>query len=365
MTKLVRLVCLTVLGLSLVTPAQAQDLRKATQDLATKVKELIKESKVRIGRFTPTGQDGANAGDGIGAELAVALGASVDPKASLEVKGDYGFFQDEANPALRVVRIDAKVVNLDTGKALSNLTLEAVVRNNPDIARLLNYTGPLDPKGDQESRNKELQRRNGKKTVFIDGSLVSSSQDSPYAVELRVKPLKDHDKHTAQPRAAKDIDGQAFVAIDQGELYEVRIVNRARHEVAVTLHIDGLDVFTFSEERDPQSGRPRFSHFIVPPAQDDKPGSGVIVGWQKTIVADRKDKFLAFLVTENGKGAASKFPTLTQGKVGVLTLSFSRSYPKGSRAGETGFGPEIDRPVKAVERDIDPAHDFVTIRYQR
>lgn len=58
-------------------------------------------------------------------------------------------------------------------------------------------------------------------------------------------------------------------------------------------------------------------------------------------------------------------PTLTQGKVGVLTLSFARSYPKGSRGGETGFGPEIDRPVKAVARDIDPAHDFVTIRYQR
>ena len=42
-------------------------------------------------------------------------------------------------------------------------------------------------------------------------------------------------------------NGLPFVRIDKGELYEVRVVNNSPEEVAVTLAIDGIDQFTFSD----------------------------------------------------------------------------------------------------------------------
>src|SRR5205085_2729693 len=138
-----------------------------------------------------------------------------------------------------------------------------------------------------------------KPTVFIDGTRIKSSKDSLYAIELLVKPYKEYEKQAAQPRAAQEKDGQAFAPIDRGEIYELRIFNYAPVEAAVTATIDGLDLFTFSDDRkdDKKDGPPKFSHFFVDPATDGKPGEVTIVGWHKTVDPKRKDNFLSFLVT--------------------------------------------------------------------
>ena len=169
-----------------------------------------------------------------------------------------------------------------------------------------------------------------------------------------------------------------------GEVYEVRVVNFSSHEIAVSLAIDGIDHFTFSEDRTavlddrgkPVAGpdskpvqRPKFSHWIVGPAKAGKPGEVLILGWHKTADPKRKDNVMSFLVTEYGKGAASKFPTQAQGKVGLITVGISRSFKDGElrprSANETGFGPDRELKQEVVKRFIDAPHEFVTVRYNR
>lgn len=366
------LVLLTSTGRT--APERRQDLPAALDDLARGVKAVVEKAEqksVRIGRFAPSGLDEANAGDGISAGLAHALGNFVDPRSSLEVAGVYGFINDEKVAGARVIKIRAKIVNTQTLEELKAfLPLDAVIRANGDIARFLGVTGRVPPENSYEKRNKEIQKHRQEPSVHVHGeanTLISSAKDSPYAVEIRVKPLKDHDKHQAAARGASVENGQAFVSIDRGELYEVRLINSSDHETAITLSVDGIDVFTFSENRR-ADGRPKFTHFIVPPAKDGKPGESIIRGWHRTVDKERTDNFLSFLVTEYGKGAASKFPTHSQGKVGVIHVSFALAFPEGEARGagsETGFGPPVQVKQEVVKRVIDPPLDFVSVRYAR
>ena len=50
------------------------------------------------------------------------------------------------------------------------------------------------------------------------------------------------------------------------------MTNRTAEEVAIRVFIDGLDLFHFSNDRDPRDPtRPLFSHLIVPPAKAGQP----------------------------------------------------------------------------------------------
>ena len=85
--------------------------------------------------------------------------------------------------------------------------------------------------------------------------------------------------------------------VKRDELYEIRLHNRSRLEAAVTLHIDGLDVFSFSTARDPRTGGPRFTLLVIPARS-----SIVVKGWFRTNLTS-----LGFLVTEYGKSARASF----------------------------------------------------------
>ena len=66
-----------------------------------------------------------------------------------------------------------------------------------------------------------------------------------------------------------------------------------------------------------------------------------------------------------GEGIATR-----AGRIGVIHVQFSEAReldpnnPKGRNAGnETDIGPPRKVAVKPVSYDIEPPHDFVTIRY--
>src|SRR5262249_51926878 len=141
--------------------------------------------------------------------------------------------------------------------------------------------------------------------------------------------------------------------------------NNSPEEVAARVFIDGLDVFHFSDDRDPfDRTRPRFSHFIVPPRSSE-----TIPGWHKSVSG--KKNFLAFLVTAYGEGASSQAGIPASGPVGVIQVQFSRCYPRqaGGRSrspsNETGFGPPRAIKQEAVAREIEPPTDCVSVRYTR
>lgn len=395
-------------------PSEREGLKELAAALAKStraVAEKNKQSAVRVGFFTPSGLDHANAGGAFMAELAAALGAFVNPNAAFELKGEFLLVPDPLHPALKVIRVKARLTDTTTGDDVTEfkeLVGDLFIRANPDIARLTGavvaFKRDTEYRDPREGRNKDIQDglpdggnrppdgrppAPPKVQAHINGTLVSADPDCQFAVEIRARPL-EHGGRPAEARTPTLMDGLPFVRIDKGELYEVRAVNNSPHEVAVSVAIDGIDQFAFSDDRVrvtdkdgkpvlDEAGKPvtrRLSHFIVAASKGGAPGEVVIPGWHKTAGmpdlpgkpgSGKPGRFLSFLVTDYGSGAASKFPTQALGKVGTITVGFARSFPPGSRGAgaETGFGPPVEVIQEVVKRDIDAPHAFVTVRYAR
>ncbi len=192
---------------------------------------------------------------------------------------------------LQAERLTLNIDDKTTGDTIKPISV--FIRRLRDIAAIEGVTASLDPSDDARDQGKNIRDRLNNPSVFVDGTRVRSKQDSPFTLQLAVKPSVGSDTTPAKPRQAVVDKGQAFVSIDKGELYELLFHNGSPGEVAVSFKIDGIDGFTFSDDRDKKTGQPQFSHFIVPAGQ-----SLVIPGWFKTIDPTRKDNFLRFLVTE-------------------------------------------------------------------
>lgn len=347
------------------------ELRDKMSALAQDILKVTKQQAVTVGQFTPIGLPDVNSGPGLERLLAAALGTLARDDARFEVKGDYALVSSQVRALLKEVRITVRVIDKETAEELKESRVIVALEGNNSIAQLLQITGSLPPEGSKEERNKKIEEQARKPTVFLHGpnqTLVSGSDQSPYAVEVLVKPLKDHASQQAVPRPAVEHKGQALVKIGREELYEVKIFNYAPREVAVALSVDGIDQFHFSKERNSQ-GQSRYTHMILGKGSKEKPAELVIVGWHNTIDPHSKENFLSFLVTEYGKGAIEKAGIPTRGRVGVIHVQFSecRPLPDGAKprgGNETGFGPPREVKQKEVRYEIEPPHDFISVRYQ-
>lgn len=392
MSGLIRTMAATLLALTVVGKGLADDgagVRDVAAALANKVKEVCgglkpPQTVIRVGHFSPTGDLARMGGGGAGFadELAAALGAFASPNAALEVSGNIVFIHDPLKPdETRIEVKNTRLLNSNGDSEADFKTLYGSIRKASDIARLTGVTVSFKPDTEyapdlpSNGRKKDIldalpQRPESggppqppKTTAHLDGTLVRARADSPYAVEIRTAPVTDLKAVTALRPESKD--GLAFVDVPIGQVYEVRVLNESREEIAVSLSIDGIDQFTFTEDRK-SDGRPRYTHWIVDPGTKAIPSEVLILGWHKTASKMRTDSVLSFLVTKYGQGAASKFPQEAQGKIGLITVGISRSFPKGSRSGaETGFGPPREVKQTVVERRIDDPHEFITIRYTR
>jgi hypothetical protein len=212
----------------------------------------------------------------------------------------------------------------------------------------------LAPDKNQRNRHQQLHDALGKPEVHLRESEIRPTKDSPYAIELLVKDGKEY-----RPRKAIDEKGQAFVKIDRDEVYAVRLINDSADEAAVTLAIDGLSMFAFSENRDYE--------FILVPAGK----SAVIAGWHRNNkVSD------AFQVTEYAKSAAAQLLT-PPAKMGTITATFAAAWPlnsrpprdekfaKGDRGDATGRGPEVRQAYEEVERHVGLVRAVISVRYTR
>lgn len=62
------------------------------------------------------------------------------------------------------------------------------------------------------------------------------------------------------------MDGQPFIDLRIGEVFEIAVRNDAPFDASVRFHLDGLNSFAFSEIRHTEGekrGDPRFSRFIL------------------------------------------------------------------------------------------------------
>ncbi len=366
--------------------APSDTLSEVLHSAAEEILKVVKDQAVSVGQITPTGLPDANGGPAIvellKGELERLRPGSVRRAGAFEVKGDFNLAPHpdpaEAGLGQKVVRLIFRVIDTATGEE-NSLRLTRFIRDNTTIARVLGVSGPLplDPANDQHQqrrkRNLIIQEIVKNPKTFIDEknpSRISSTKESPYQVEILAGPLGDGKTRPTEPRTARIDEGLGFVDVKRGEVYEVRIYNRSPDEVAVRLFVDGLDMFHFSDDRDGRDpAQPKFAYLIVPPAKDGNPGVETIAGWHKSIKGT--ENFRAFLVTEYGKGAASKEGIPASGPVGVIQVQFSRCYPglaggrRRSAGNETGFGPPREVGQTEVAREVEPPIDLVSVRYSR
>lgn len=378
-TMLVLTACVLMQSTANADPLQEQGIVQAAQEIAKTALALADEEgglTITVGQFANGTGTQESSEAIIQAELNRALGAkAVKEDGGLTITGDYDVSSPKIGP--RVVEISAKIKRRD-GQLLKNLKEKfiqqiAVVKKFSDQIRLVPHTGIVPPfaqseqyKGEVATLDERTKALNNKPTAAVKNkTLVLPIAGSDYAVEVRTKKKLGGD---ATPLEIIVKDGRASVSpIAKDELYDVRILNFGPNEVAASLHIDGLSEFEFTRDRKPD-GTPSYSHSILAPAGKDGPGEALIEGWHDRFDATTKEHhFLAFLVTEYGKGAISKFPTKSRSTVGVISVTFALSHPKGSgrNGGETGFGPPGKQAGEVVQREIDPPIANVSIRYQR
>ena len=204
-------------------------------------------------------------------------------------------------------------------------------------------------KGKESQRQQELNDRLDKPQVTIVGAETRASSDSPFGIEILVG---------RNGRKPTNAEGQAFVPLSNGEEYIVRLHNRGSLEAAVSLTVDGLTMFAFSEEGN-------FGSQVLVPAN----GSIDIPGWY--INKERSD---AFEITTFSKGAAA-IKGVT-GSVGVITASFSAAWDPASDApadeltaksadSATGKGRPVGKKYETVQRVVGRVRAFVSVRYYR
>lgn len=369
----------------------ATDLDAELVNFAKRTIEFLTEQEqetITIGSITGTGKGSIPGGPGISAELAKTLNkikpGVVSDTATWTIEGRMLFGNASAGgqTTAETENVTTADVSLTIFFTLINQNTQQRSEDKVVITKLTRTAffvgGTLEtsPQADiKEARKDFIESLT--EAPFIDTkhpSRVRANEKSPFALELRVKPIG------AEAKAGIPVDAIienrpgiiatkkqpfAFASIGKNQEYEIVVYNESSDEIAASIAVDGIDVFSFSEDIDPKTNKSLFTHFVIAPG-----GELVLPGWHKTIDNKRDDNFLAFLVTEYGKGARSKlFPQqAVEGTVGAVTVGISKTIKPGgikSAQAETGFGRPIKQDQKPVERTIEPAHVYITVRYDR
>lgn len=341
------------------TSHAASNLHKELGVVGQEIAKFCKdqnEDAIAMGEFTAPPQLTASAGPAIAQILSDEIkkhGVQVKTRAKLGIEGKYRDVIDE-----KTKRLAAQIqVNLldRAGKVL--ISYDRGVFGDATLASLFGATVELPANADDKARDLALQESLDKSKTALKGPRISPTPGSPYGMELMIKSASGY-----QPRVPQEDDGLAFVPIKREEIYAIRLYNDSPHEAAVTLSIDGLNVFTYSENKN-------YSQWILPPKSQS-----MIIGWH--ITNERSD---SFLVTEYAKSAAAeKLPN--SAKVGTITASFAAAWPKGSpppadepnapsefarSADATGRGPQVATKYVEVQRFFGVTRAAVSARYTK
>jgi serine/threonine protein kinase len=347
-----------------------EDLSSLAKDTAQLLQKEHEDS-IAIGPIQGSGPPElvGSAGPGIGKALAdelMRLGINVQKDARLKIQGSYALVSGD-KPTPLAARLNLVVVD-SAEKVVGSLTADVKFTPSPKVIRhlgeldgaralssLLAVTAVLPPDENLKSRQQKFRERLEHPRVHIAGTVIFADAASPYGIEILV------DDQPRKPTSNEK--GLAFVAIQRGERYAVRVINNSDYDAAVTLTIDGLSMFAFSKNR-------QFTQVIVPAKQ-----SGVIKGWHRTNqVSD------VFEVTAYSKSEVARVLPGSSA-IGTITVTFAAAWSKSTREpadelaaklarsrGEdlaTGRGPELKTQYKEVERHIGVVRAAISVRYTR
>jgi hypothetical protein len=324
------------------------------------------ETVVSLGDFVDMSDNQTSNGAAIELVLIDELASrkiTVQNRAKFKLTGTYGDLKDKDTHA-QVIKITANIIETATQNVFRSIP--RIVR---DARTLMEFTAPtvhLGAGADPNAVEQAIVHANENPSAHVQGPRIQSTADSPFSMELVVLPRSDAQFldqpfarliAQAQAREAALEEGRVFVRLKLGECYMIQVRNQAAFEAAIAVNVDGLDIFQFAEEKNPLTGNP-FSHYIVGPGK-----TVVVPGWFRT--TQRSD---TFLLTEYGKGAASRFLRGSP-KIGTITVTFAASWEKdedkpadeGLKGGlETGFGPPVKTGGEPVVRKIGKPRDIVS-----
>jgi hypothetical protein len=357
--RFLRLVAGSLLVLLATGPARAGDLNKAMDQFAGRIKELLdaeRESAIALNQFNAPARLAANSSSGIRKALEEGLkkhSVQIKKTARLEINGEYRELDDPAQKKT-VVRILGRIVDQDSGRPVSEC--EVKVDNLTSIAALIGATMELPPNPIPEDRERAIRDGIRKPTAHVATTRISAGPRSPFAIEIHAGPA--HAKEL-RPRAPSVEDGQAFMNIGADERYEIVVINDASFDVAVTLTIDGLSLFAFSDNKD-------YSYVIVP-----QRSRGLISGWYRS-----NDEAEQFVVTDYVKSAAASKSLTPSPDLGVITACFAAAWPvngnpppdegmEGRAVTGTGRGPLTRTNFLEVERRTGRLRSSISVRYTK
>ncbi|MEM6691932.1 MAG: hypothetical protein AAF664_21060 [Planctomycetota bacterium] len=359
--------------------SHADSLDGQLYQAARKIASVMQEQghhHLALGEFTSLEGTPDSYGPGLRVELSNAFAevaiaeeqetpVSVIKQSIYRVSGTYQVMDDPEDalapesgvPQMLVLKIDLML--RERGEDLFPVTL--FVDRVRDIARVSGTSGLFRLEDDARELHRQIRVKRAKPTFIVDGTKIRSSSESDVAVEILTRSALAGDSVESKPRTVLTEGGTPTVPVAVGEVYEVRIHNLSDDEIAVSMSVDGIDQFTFSEDRDSATGRPRLTHWLIGANR-----TFTIKGWHRTSDDSRSDNLLRFLVTKYGDGASQFVPQVDRSRVGFLQLAISKSHlsGRGTRGdSETGFGPPVEQKQTVVRRQIDPPHEFLTVRY--
>lgn len=115
--------------------------------------------------------------------------------------------------------------------------------------------------------------------IIHNETKVTASEDSAFGMEL----WKKTELGEYSPCSLMELNGRAFAQLKIGDLYAIRLINRASRPCSVELAIDGLGSFEFCDDRDLRER----NRYLLPPNYDDQ---WLIKGWQ--IEKNTADEFV-------------------------------------------------------------------------
>jgi hypothetical protein len=342
-------------------PARADDLNGAMDRFAGRIKQLLdaeRESSIALNQFNAPARLAANSGSGIRKALEEALrkrDVRIKKNARLEITGEYREVDDPRDKKT-VVRFLGHIVDQDTGRPVSEC--EVKVDNITSIAVLVGATMELPPTPVREDREQSIREGIRRPSAHVASTRISAGSRSPFAVEIMTGPAACSDSEL-RPREAVIDDGQAYMNIHADERYAVLLINDAPFDVAVTLSIDGLSMFAFSENQD-------YSYVIIP-----RHSRGLITGWHRTNENAEK-----FVVTDYAKSAAASRSLAPSADLGVITACFAAAWPvkgnpppdegmEGRSSRGTGRGPNTRTDFVEVERKTGRLRTSISVRYTK
>lgn len=335
-----------------------QELRAMVQEHVVPMLEKRGAAPLAVGGFTAATSVKGSAGPEIQMKLSAILqelGVQINPdNYRYELSGNYLPFND-VDSGLYGVKLIGRLVDAESGTTLGEFP--RFVFGPESVPRLLGLNVTTKGSRDPQVQSAAYRQASSQATTYLVGSQVSASPASPFGIELMIV---ERGQMKSVPMTT-DSGGRPYGQIPPDQVYAVRLLNHADHDVAVSLSIDGVNVFHFSEQV------PAPKYWVVPRRQGTNPGETIVRGWDKS-----SGRSVEFKVVDFPDSAAARIKLDSNQVIGLITATFAACWeneqdrPRSEgRTRSTGFGNEVVDPKTLVTRQVGQVRDVITIRYQR